>query len=138
MKFKIILDTNVVVSFVLSRKSDSPITVLRNIIDWTDVTIIYTDEIFSEYKRVLFRPKFGITPLVVEEILSSIKTNWTLVKEERFDVKIADEEDLPFYYLTLSEKDAYLVTGNLKHFPKDTRIVSPREFVEIFNRDRVE
>ncbi len=132
MKFTIILDTNVIVSFVLSKRSDSPITFLRKIIDNDNATIVYTNTIFSEYKEVLSRPKFNISPEVVEKILSSIQNDWTLVEEEKFDVEIADPKDLPFYYLTLSEKDSYLVTGNLKHFPKSARIVSPREFVDIF------
>ena len=29
------------------------------------------------------------------------------------------------------ETDAYLVTGNLKHFPKEPFIVTPREMLDI-------
>lgn len=33
--------------------------------------------------------------------------------------------------MALSKEDSFLVTGNLKHFPKKPFIVSPAEMVEI-------
>ena len=35
---------------------------------------------------------------------------------------------------TRKEDDAYLVTGNLKHFPVRPFIVSPREMLEIMGK----
>ena len=29
-------------------------------------------------------------------------------------------------------KDAYLVTGNIKHFPKDELIMTPKDFINKF------
>ena len=39
-----------------------------------------------------------------------------------------------FYEVDMEERktdDAYLVTGNIKHFPIETFIVTPREMMEI-------
>ena len=42
-------------------------------------------------------------------------------------------KDLPFYEVVLEKRDSdtYLVTGNIKHFPKDPFIVTPRELLDI-------
>lgn len=34
------------------------------------------------------------------------------------------------------DKDAYLVTGNIKHFPQEPFVVTPREMMEIILEDR--
>ena len=44
-----------------------------------------------------------------------------------------DPKDLVFYEVTLSKEDSFLVTGNLKHFPKKPFVVSPAEMMEIIN-----
>ena len=36
-----------------------------------------------------------------------------------------------FYEVVLSKEDAYLVTGNKKHFPAKPIVVTPAEMVEI-------
>lgn len=49
---------------------------------------------------------------------------------------LPDMKDLPFYEVVLEkgEDDAYLVTGNLKHFPQKPFIVTAREFLDILNQ----
>ena len=42
-----------------------------------------------------------------------------------------DPKDIVFYEVTLSKEDAYLVTGNKKHFPDKPIVVTPAEMVEI-------
>jgi predicted nucleic acid-binding protein len=42
-----------------------------------------------------------------------------------------DPKDIVFYEVALSKKDAYLVTGNTKHFPKAPIVVTPAEMMEI-------
>ena len=57
------------------------------------------------------------------------------VEPETSGMSLPDIKDLPFYDLGLeaSKKGAYLVTGNIKHFPSDTFIVTPRQFIEMLN-----
>ena len=45
----------------------------------------------------------------------------------------ADPDDTIFYETYLMKDDAYLITGNLKHFPPEPRIVSPADIIRIIN-----
>jgi predicted nucleic acid-binding protein len=49
------------------------------------------------------------------------------------NIKFADEDDKIFYELYKSGEADFLITGNIKHFPKDKNIIAPREFIEIVN-----
>ena len=46
---------------------------------------------------------------------------------------IYNEEILAEYKYGLSKEDSFLVTGNLKHFPKKPFIVSPAEMIQIIH-----
>lgn len=46
---------------------------------------------------------------------------------------IFNEEILAEYKEVLSREDSFLVTGNLKHFPKKPFVVSPAEMMEIIH-----
>ena len=52
---------------------------------------------------------------------------------ERVPVKehFPDPKDVVFYEVAMSKEDAYLVTGNKKHFPNKPIVVTPAEMVEI-------
>lgn len=49
------------------------------------------------------------------------------------DEILPDMKDLPFYEVVVEKQDddAYLVTGNIKHFPKKPFIVTAKEFLDI-------
>lgn len=42
-----------------------------------------------------------------------------------------DADDIVFYEVALSREDSFLITGNLRHFPKKPFVVSPTQMVEI-------
>ncbi|MBR5499650.1 MAG: hypothetical protein IKV75_05775, partial [Bacteroidales bacterium] len=42
-----------------------------------------------------------------------------------------DPKDIVFYEVALSVEDSFLVTGNLKHFPKKPFVVTPAEMLQI-------
>ncbi len=44
-----------------------------------------------------------------------------------------DQDDLVFYEVVMEKRDedAYLITGNLRHFPIRTFIVTPAEMLKI-------
>jgi len=56
-----------------------------------------------------------------------LNLNRTMVDDETF----SDPKDIVFYEVKMSKEDAYLVTGNIKHFPRKPFVVTPREMVEI-------
>ena len=49
------------------------------------------------------------------------------------DEAFPDPKDIVFYEVKMSKEDAYLVTGNIKHFPKNPFVVTPKEMVEIID-----
>ncbi|MCQ2797642.1 MAG: putative toxin-antitoxin system toxin component, PIN family [Bacilli bacterium] len=138
MNYRVILDTNVIISLSLKKNPFTAIADLDEIIKTPNVTILYSEMIFKEYEEVLKRPKFGLDPLNIQTALEKIMHECVKVDDKVFEEELIDQKDQPFYFVCLSNADSYLITGNLKHFPKNARIVSPREFVEIFNRDQVE
>ena len=50
------------------------------------------------------------------------------------DEDFIDKDDIVFYEVALSKEDSYLVTGNIKHFPKKPFIVTPTEMVAIISK----
>ncbi|MBR2884252.1 MAG: hypothetical protein IKB93_05600 [Clostridia bacterium] len=49
----------------------------------------------------------------------------------------ADPDDAVFYEIVMEARkdvDAYLVTGNIKHFPEKKYVVTPKEMIEIINQ----
>ncbi len=54
------------------------------------------------------------------------------------DVELPDPKDRVFYEVVMEERkeqDAYLVTGNIKHFPAEPYIVTPRQMLDIILND---
>ena len=62
-----------------------------------------------------------------------IEKNGVCVQPEISDIPLPDESDRIFYD-TAKAVNAYLVTGNLKHYPEESQIVTPARFVEIFGK----
>ncbi len=48
-----------------------------------------------------------------------------------------DMDDLVFYEIGMEKRDdnAYLITGNIRHFPRRDFIVTPSEMIEIIYKD---
>ena len=49
------------------------------------------------------------------------------------DEEYPDPKDTVFYEVKMSKEDAYLVTGNIKHFPNKPFVVTPKEMIEILS-----
>lgn len=97
---------------------------------------MYNSEILDEYKEVLSRPRFPFNSLQIDTVIGAFKdfgldTDRTQVNAKDFP----DSDDIVFYEVKMSVDDAFLVTGNVKHFPKEPFVVTPAEMVEIL-RDR--
>ena len=46
-----------------------------------------------------------------------------------------DEDDRVFNEVALSEEDSFLITGNLKHFPKTPKVVTAAQMMEILDHE---
>ena len=130
----VVIDTNIVVSALLSSKNDSATVQVMEKVFRQEIKPIYSKEIFAEYTNVLNRPKFHFSKELVEYMLSAIK-QFGILKEPKETVMMVlpDMKDVPFYRLVLESEDTYLVTGNIKHFPQESRIMTARQLIDILN-----
>lgn len=135
-KFFAVIDTNVIVSALISKNIDSnPGKVFRAIVQ-ERIVPLYNDEILAEYRCVLSRPKFHLLPDLIEIVLKAIIVDGlNLDRVPATGIDFPDPKDIVFYEIAISKENAYLVTGNIKHFPVMSFIVSPAEMVEILGDD---
>ncbi len=128
-----VIDTNVIVSALLSRNNRESNTakIFDAVLDGK-ITPLYNYEILDEYVEVLGRSKFPFRKEDVDLVETLMRTvGIRLERTTTFEGVFPDPKDIVFYEVTLSKDDAYLVTGNIKHFPKKPFVVTPAEMVEI-------
>lgn len=130
-----VIDTNVLVSALLSANDDAAtVQVLKRLING-DIIPIFSEKILGEYSDVLNRKKFNFPKNEVKYILSAIEHFGRIVDPAHIDAILPDMKDLPFYEVVMEKRtdNAYLVTGNLKHFPSEPFIVTPRQMINILD-----
>lgn len=131
MKYYAVIDTNVLVSYLLTRHANSSIVKVVDAIHSGNLIPMYSDEIIKEYDTVLGRKRFGFTQDKVKETIDLIETNGINCSRRSVVDIFPDPDDVVFYEVAMSREDSYLVTGNLKHFPKNGRVVSPADMLYI-------
>ena len=131
MKYYAVIDTNVLVSSLLSPHTDSATVLIRKHVAKGDLVPLFNAEIFAEYRAVLARPKLGLPDSLVAAVLDAINEAGLSLGRTASDESFPDPKDVVFYEVTLSKEDAYLVTGNIKHFPKKPFVVTPAEMITI-------
>ncbi len=137
MRYFAAIDTNVLVSALLNADS-VPGRVLQEALAGSIIPL-YNDEILREYNAVLRRRKFQFQREVVELIVDAIIRRGFAVDAGPVEDILPDPKDVVFYAVTMEQKkqgDAYLITGNLKHFPRVSFVVTPREMLDILDHDR--
>ena len=137
MKYYVVIDTNVLVSAVLKSHS-VPGSIVELAFDGPIIPIL-NEAIEKEYREVLSRPKFNLPEDLIEGIMSTFHKRAIYVDAEHLDVELPDPKDLIFYEVVMEERkeeEAYLVTGNIRHFPNRPFIVTPREMLDIILRDQ--
>ena len=133
MKLHAVIDTNIMVSALLTSNPTSPTKGVLDQVREGNITPMINGEIIEEYGEVLSRSKFHFPKTDLEDTL-----NLFLVKGENYTPEclregFADPDDTIFYETYLMEDDAYLITGNLKHFPSEPRILSPADILHIIH-----
>ena len=132
MHYYAVIDTNVVVSAMLKWQS-LPGNILELVFDGI-ITPVFNDEILSEYREVLSRPKFNLSKQIIEDFVGNLEELGISIKAETLDLNFPDSKDRVFYEITMENRksdETYLVTGNIKHFPAQCFVVTPREMLEI-------
>ena len=132
MNYYAVIDTNVLVSAML--KWDSvPGNVMSLVFDGPIIPV-YNSEILNKYRDVLTRPKFHLPKNIVDDVIGTIENRGINITATTLDILLPDPNDRIFYEVVLEKRkkeDAYLVTGNIKHFPIETFIVTPRKMLDI-------
>jgi len=125
---RIVIDTNVIVSALLVTPS-LPAKILDYVLTGK-LTIAYDNRMLSEYVDVLFKEKLKIDKTSARYVIDFIVKEGDIIISMPEKINFTDKSDKKFYEVYKSGKASYLITGNKKHFPKDTGIVTPREFLE--------
>lgn len=136
MKCCAVVDTNVLVFALLSKKSDTATVQLFRAMLQGRFTPLYHQEILDEYDEVFHRSKFHLTNDVIQTVMEAIKQYGIEVFPQSTGEILVDMDDLIFYEVAMEKRDedAYLVTGNRKHYPVKDFIVTPSEMMEILDK----
>lgn len=135
-----VVDTNLFISGLIKRPSipHQLVEAFRQ----GAFTLILTEQLLKEYRRVLPRPKFrekyGLTVEEVGAFLFLVETNAHMVEPlRRLPVKVRDEQDERVLGAALGGKAEYLITGDddllvLRDDPQigNLKIVTAREFLD--------
>jgi putative PIN family toxin of toxin-antitoxin system len=130
-----VIDTNVLVSAYLTKNQDSSTAKVWSAVLNGDITPMYNEEIIEEYTDVLNRKKFNIPEQLINDALNHILENGVIGERILSDDFFPDPKDIVFYEVAQSKDDAYLVTGNTKHFPKNPIVVTPAEMLDILKAE---
>ena len=124
----VVLDTNILVSALWSANG-TPAQIVENM---GELTVYYNDEIMAEYKDVLLRDKFKgrFTDDEINGLLMYIEKFGKNIVAPKSDIPLPDEKDRIFYD-TAKGSGSFLITGNVKHYPKESFILTPAEFLNL-------
>lgn len=130
MRVYAVIDTNVLVSALLARSNSSPTVKVLDYLFHGLIVAVFNDDIISEYSSVLHREQFGFSEDAIVRVIQAIRTGVS-VKVESMNTVLPDPKDVVFYEVAMTQNGSYLVTGNIKHFPKVAQVVTPAEMVAI-------
>jgi uncharacterized protein len=132
LALRLVVDTNVLVSAALKPDGLQRTTFLLAI---TKPGRLYVSTpVLEKYAEVLSRPELSIRKGLRLQLLQLIKNNGHLVTPSRHIEVTSDPDDDIFVECADAACADFLITGNRKHFPaywKNTKIVTPREFVSL-------
>lgn len=130
---KIILDTNLWISFLISNKFSQ----IDKLIENKKIILIFSNELLEEFIDVVSRPKFKkyFSKKDIEKILEYFEQFGELVKVKS-EIKICrDEKDNFLLNLSVDSKADYLITGDkdllILEKIEDTKIKTFSEFIEL-------
>ena len=112
------------------------------IVDYiTTGTIIplLNEEIINEYLEVLTRNKFNFDDATIKSTINVIKKDAIYLEKEQTIEDFIDKDDIVFFEIMMSARstmDAYLITGNMKHYPIRSYVVTPTQMLEIIDKDK--
>lgn len=136
MKYYAVVDTNALISALLSKNEDSATVKVMGAVFDGKIIPLYHRDILAEYAEVLHRKKFHFDEKLIWTVLEAVRQFGVEVFPQPTGEILADMDDLIFYEVAMEKREdgAYLVTGNQKHYPVRSFIVTPAEMMEIIEK----
>ena len=128
-----VIDTNVIISSLLTHNQKSPTRIVLDMVREGRIVPMVNSDITEEYREVLSRSKFHFSSCDVSEIMGVFSDRGENFVPDSLRGEFVDLNDVIFYETYLLKDGAYLVTGNLKHFPVEPRIIPPVDMVGILH-----
>ncbi len=126
---RIVLDTNVLVAALLNPRG-VPASILNAVLE-ENVAVLVDDRILFEYRDVLQRQRFGFPRETVNALMDFFEHHGEYVAAGPTSGGTSDPDDVPFYEVAMAGNADYLVTGNVKHFPSEGKVVLPADFIAV-------
>lgn len=138
MTYYVVIDTNVLISALLSKRTDAATVKVLDAVMEGIIIPLYHEEILAEYEEVLRRNKFHFKEETIRLVVDAVKQFGVEVFPQPTGEILVDMDDLIFYEVAMEKRDdpAYLVTGNQKHYPIKEFIVTPAEMMEIIEKNK--
>ena len=131
---KVVLDTNVLVSGLLSPFGTCP-EIIR-MVSAGELRLCFDARILSEYREVLRRPKFQFDEDNIIALVEQIEHHGLTMAPSPLPRPLPDPDDDPFLEVAIAAAAQSLITGNLEHFPAElrqgVRVLSPAEFLAFY------
>lgn len=136
MKIYAVIDTNVLVSALMSTNAEAATVQLLEKMYKGEFIPLYSAAIIQEYWEVLKRKKFDFSEEIIRNAIETVMKFGVFIKPTPRGERLPDMKDIPFYEVVMEKRvdNAYLVTGNIKHFPKRTYIVTARQMLDIIDQ----
>ena len=138
MRIIAVIDTNVLVSSLISHGNSPPSRIIDEIFSGS-VVPIYNDYLIGEYHEVLSREKFGFKQENVNILLRSIMEYGIRIDTVSSDIVLDDMKDVPIFELLLAthSMNSYLITGNVRNFPKIDNVITPKEATALLDTEEM-
>ena len=134
MSFFAAIDTNVVLSALLSKYSDAATVKVMDAVFEGRIIPLYHPDILEEYRDVLHRDRFHLEENAVNIVIADIARLGIKIEPSHIEETFNDPDDVVFYEVVMDKRktdEAFLVTGNKRHFPCKTFIVTPAEMLAL-------
>jgi putative PIN family toxin of toxin-antitoxin system len=132
LPLRLVLDTNVVISAALKPEGLQRTVFLLTISK--QARLYGSAAVLAEYRVVLARPELRIRGGLQMHFLDLVENRSRMASPARLVRACCAPDDDKFLECADETRADYVVTGNLRHFPrswKSTKVVSAREFVSL-------
>lgn len=140
MPKKVVIDTNVYVSYLMASRSD---TAVAQAVRYAHGRhhLYQSPETFAELEEVLARPKFAryFSPDAAQGLLDKIKASATFLEPTTKPQISPDPDDNKFFALAEAADADFLLSGDTKHVLtildyRNAQTIAPVDFIDPRNR----